>query len=149
MLDETLDHLSSNRRSVVELCLRITGRRCPSRSFEILVVDDGSTDGTAEVVRRYARKVNNHDRVRLLRQPHGPDDLLRDAIDGLVTTARTSDSIATAAAHPNDTVTLDDGSVNAVEKIQDISIGGCLLPAAKAYHLLYQKERRHVFPLFV
>jgi cellulose synthase/poly-beta-1,6-N-acetylglucosamine synthase-like glycosyltransferase len=38
------------------------------RSFEVIVVNDGSTDGTGEIAHRYARRIGN--RVRVIDQPN-------------------------------------------------------------------------------
>ena len=54
MLNDTLRYLCNRRDSD------------PSFSFEIVIVDDGSRDKTADVVLDYA---NNHPEIRLLRQP--------------------------------------------------------------------------------
>lgn len=48
--------------SALDSCLRQT-----LAAIEVIVVDDASTDGTAEVVQRY---IANDPRVRLIRQPH-------------------------------------------------------------------------------
>jgi hypothetical protein len=46
-----------NNRSIIEACLRATQKACEGLKAEIIVVDNASADGTAEVVRRHAPPV--------------------------------------------------------------------------------------------
>ncbi len=56
-----------NRSHVLRVCLEaLAAQTLPPAAFEVLVVDDGSTDDTEEVVRGFEHKL----RVRYLRQPH-------------------------------------------------------------------------------
>ena len=57
-----------NEATVIEATLRsLVASRYPVREF--LVVDDGSTDGTAEIVERLTRTLDP--RIRVVRQPNG------------------------------------------------------------------------------
>ena len=56
-----------NRKASLAECLRSLGRQSfPPDRFEVLVVDDGSSDGTAETVERTAAGLGFH--VEYLRQ---------------------------------------------------------------------------------
>jgi biofilm PGA synthesis N-glycosyltransferase PgaC len=77
-----------NEATVIEATLRsLVASRYPVREF--LVVDDGSTDGTAEIVVRLAQTLDP--RIRVVRQPNGrkPAALnagLREAVGDVVVT---------------------------------------------------------------
>jgi len=55
----------NHERFIAEAIESVLGQDFPASEMEILVVDDGSTDATAEIVRRYAG------RVRYIRQENG------------------------------------------------------------------------------
>jgi glycosyltransferase involved in cell wall biosynthesis len=60
-----------NRRPILEKCLRaLEGQRmaAPINTYEVVVVDDGSTDGTAEWLRAESARFPH---VRLIEQDHG------------------------------------------------------------------------------
>jgi cellulose synthase/poly-beta-1,6-N-acetylglucosamine synthase-like glycosyltransferase len=62
-----------NEEKNIRQCLEsVTGLSYPSDLLEILIVDDRSTDGTAEIVRKY---VDRHSHIRLLLASHGAGNL--------------------------------------------------------------------------
>ena len=78
MLDATLAHLNESRKEIAAQCLDTLDtwyekgctRKHVSNSIEILVVSDGSTDATEDIVRSYADSVvqiNKSNRLRLLK----------------------------------------------------------------------------------
>lgn len=65
-----------NRREALQECLQHLGRlRFPRHAFEVLIVDDGSTDGTPEMVEREKAGLP----VRLLRQANAGAGAARNA----------------------------------------------------------------------
>lgn len=66
--DLSLVVLTRNRKRLLRGCLgSLLEQQWPAGKMEIIVVDDGSTDGTAEMVRAHWNCAN----IRLLRRPHG------------------------------------------------------------------------------
>ncbi len=58
-----------NRKDILEKCLDgFSQQTLPKENFEILVVDDGSTDGTGELLKETAARMPN---LRYFAQPHG------------------------------------------------------------------------------
>jgi len=57
-----------NRKNLLKNCLRaLFDQSLPSKKYEIIVVDDGSTDGTKDFIKTYQK---SHPSLRYLRQPH-------------------------------------------------------------------------------
>ncbi|KXB07004.1 hypothetical protein AKJ52_01170 [candidate division MSBL1 archaeon SCGC-AAA382C18] len=49
-----------NRRNLLKLCLRsLVQQSYPEKRYEILVIDDGSTDGTLKLLRKLEKKIPN------------------------------------------------------------------------------------------
>ena len=61
VLIDTYNH----ERFIEQAIVSVLEQDFPSSQMEIIVVDDGSTDRTAEIVRKF------ESRVRLLRKPNG------------------------------------------------------------------------------
>lgn len=60
--------LTWNRTTILEKCLRsLLAQNCRGQVFEIIVCDDGSTDGTGQMVRELSSRATN---LRYVRQPH-------------------------------------------------------------------------------
>lgn len=65
-MDLLLSIVSFNTRDLLDRCLASICANPPAGSFEVVVVDNGSTDGSVEMVRA------KHPQVRLILAPHNP-----------------------------------------------------------------------------
>ncbi|KAL7446576.1 hypothetical protein ACHAXM_010258 [Skeletonema potamos] len=70
MLNETLDYLDKNRESLTHLCDAVVGNKLRRNKslikYELIVVDDGSSDNTCNVLRKYAATLTSGDTVKLI-----------------------------------------------------------------------------------
>ncbi|KAL7526142.1 hypothetical protein ACHAXR_004369 [Thalassiosira sp. AJA248-18] len=69
MLDSTLDYLNANRKHLTQLFRAVGGQREDSSKLiqcEFVIVNDGSTDDTEDVIKKYAANVKNGDTLKLV-----------------------------------------------------------------------------------
>jgi len=69
MLDSTFDYLKSNRKQISDLFLSSIGsegRKGASMKCEFVIVNDGSTDNTDEIIRTYSSCVPTGDTLKLV-----------------------------------------------------------------------------------
>lgn len=61
-----------NEEQNIGLCLEaLTGQTCPADSFEIIIVDDRSSDGTAAIVEEFRRRAPNVKLIQIEKVPAG------------------------------------------------------------------------------
>ena len=69
MLDATLEYLNANRKHLTQLFGDVVGVKGASSELvrcELVIVDDGSTDDTEVVARKYASNIKSGDTVKLI-----------------------------------------------------------------------------------
>lgn len=69
MMDATLEYLDTNRKDVTQLFRDVVGQKRSSSELvqcEFIIVNDGSTDETEAVTRKYAANITNGDTVKLI-----------------------------------------------------------------------------------
>mmetsp|Transcript_15344 Transcript_15344/g.36789 ORF Transcript_15344/g.36789 Transcript_15344/m.36789 type:complete len:361 (+) Transcript_15344:123-1205(+) len=68
MLDTTLGYLNTNRKDLSQLFRAVSGKKGDSSDIvcEFIVVNDGSTDNTDSVVKKYATNMKNGDTLKLV-----------------------------------------------------------------------------------